>query len=148
MIPAEGSATVLRPARPSDAPEIARLSGDLGYEATPESAARRLARILDDPAHHVIVAELGGEVVGLASLLRAWTIHRDEVSVRLSTLVVDRGHRRRGIGERLVAAAEDWARARGARSLHLTSGNHRPDAHRFYARLGYSGDGMRFRKDL
>lgn len=144
----EGSGLLLRPARPADAPVIATLSGDLGYATTPANAAMRLARLLDDPDHHVIVAEQGGAVVGLVSLLRAWAIHRDEPSVRLSVLVVDSRHRRLGIGERLVAASEDWARAQGADSLHLTSGSHRPDAHRFYVRLGYSGDGMRFRKDL
>ena len=55
----------------------------------------------------------------------------------LETLVVARGARRRGIGRQLVAAASEWARARGAVEMVLTTwaGNAAADA--FYERLGY-----------
>ncbi len=51
-------------------------------------------------------------------------------------LAVDPGHRSRGIGARLLAAARDWARERGATHLELDSADARTDAHRFYEREG------------
>ena len=139
---------VIRPARQDDDAAIARLCGELGYPSSAEATRLRLARIMASPDQHVLVAEVAGDVVGLAVLLRAWTINNDEISARLSTLVVDSSLRGRGLGAALVAASEIWAREQGAASLHLTSGSHRPEAHRFYAHLGYLGDGLRFRRKL
>ena len=42
-----------------------------------------------------------------------------------------------GIGERLIRRAIETARAAGCSLVQLTSDNSRPDAHRFYARLGF-----------
>jgi ribosomal protein S18 acetylase RimI-like enzyme len=55
----------------------------------------------------------------------------------VETLVVAAHSRRRGIGRRLLSAAGDWARARGAVEIVLTTwaGNDAADA--FYQRLGY-----------
>jgi ribosomal protein S18 acetylase RimI-like enzyme len=55
----------------------------------------------------------------------------------VETLVVAARCRRRGIGRRLLVAAGDWARARGAVEIVLTAweGNEAADA--FYQRLGY-----------
>jgi ribosomal protein S18 acetylase RimI-like enzyme len=55
----------------------------------------------------------------------------------VETLVVAARCRRRGIGRRLLASAGEWARARGAVEIVLTTwaGNDAADA--FYERLGY-----------
>jgi ribosomal protein S18 acetylase RimI-like enzyme len=42
-----------------------------------------------------------------------------------------------GIGERLIRHAIETARAAGCALVQLTSDNSRPDAHRFYERLGF-----------
>jgi ribosomal protein S18 acetylase RimI-like enzyme len=57
--------------------------------------------------------------------------------VHVETLVVASRCRRRGIGRRLLAAAGEWAKARGAVEIVLTTwaGNSAADA--FYERLGY-----------
>ena len=52
-------------------------------------------------------------------------------------LVVDADARRAGAGRRLVAAAEDWARAQGMGELFLRSNVVRPEAHAFYPALGF-----------
>lgn len=146
-MPGEGELR-LREASADDAAAIAGLCAQLGYSTTEEHVRARLGRLAEAPEHHVIVADAGGDVVGFAGLLRAWTVHSDEISVRLSSLVVDASCRGRGIGAALVAASEAWAREQGATSLHLTSGSHRPEAHRFYEKLGYRGDGVRFRRTI
>ena len=47
---------------------------------------------------------------------------------------------RRGTGAapRILAALEDWARARGWTCLRLETGDRQPDAVRFYTRSGYT----------
>lgn len=139
---------IVRTARIDDAAAVAQLCGELGYPTTTDAARARLDGLLASADHHVLVAEVAGDVVGFASLLRARTLHSDDLSVRLSSLVVASLARGRGIGAMLVAASEQWAREQGAGSLHLTSGSHRPDAHRFYEALAYTADGLRFRRQL
>ncbi len=51
-------------------------------------------------------------------------------------LVVDEGHRSAGYGRRMLHWLGEQAREQGCSQLHLDSGVHRPDAHRFYQREG------------
>ena len=55
----------------------------------------------------------------------------------LETLVVNARQRRRGIGRSLLATAADWARARGATEMVLTTWVGNTEADAFYERLGY-----------
>jgi GNAT superfamily N-acetyltransferase len=45
--------------------------------------------------------------------------------------------RGKGIGARLVRAAEEWARSKGIATVLVRSQIAREDAHRFYLREGY-----------
>ena len=64
----------------------------------------------------------------------------------LTSLVVLSSRRRQGIGQSLIAAAEEFCWSAGCHRIELTSGDHRPDAHRFYEELGYSSESRIFRK--
>ena len=55
----------------------------------------------------------------------------------MQALVVARAHQGKGIGKRMMAAAERWAAARGFTSVSLASHVSRSDAHAFYEGLGY-----------
>jgi ribosomal protein S18 acetylase RimI-like enzyme len=55
----------------------------------------------------------------------------------VSDLVVGTAYRRRGIGSRLLSAAEGYARARGARSLRIEVLARNAAARRLYASAGY-----------
>jgi GNAT superfamily N-acetyltransferase len=82
----------------------------------------------------VLVAESDGRFVGFC------TAYQDMHSVRfgyrcwVEDLAVDPETRSQGVGKRLLDAAKDWARERGATHLELDSGEARHDAHRFYER--------------
>jgi GNAT superfamily N-acetyltransferase len=52
-------------------------------------------------------------------------------------LVIDQQHRRRGVGRRLMARAEDWARSQGCEGIQLRSNILRQEAKEFYPALGY-----------
>ncbi len=65
-------------------------------------------------------------------------------------LVVRDGHRGKGIGRDLLAAAERFARSHGAGRISLSSGKQRVRAHEFYLSHGYTieTDHHVFLKDL
>ncbi|HSI81666.1 MAG TPA: GNAT family N-acetyltransferase [Solirubrobacterales bacterium] len=82
----------------------------------------------------VLVAATDRRLVGIC------TAYLDLHSVRfgyrawVEDLAVDPVRRSAGIGKRLLDAAKDWARERGATHLELDSSDARADAHRFYER--------------
>lgn len=128
---------MIRTAAFGDAPEIARLSSQLGYPAHLTEVEDRLDRLLVLPSHAVLVfATTSGNLGGYVAIERRLTIERGDRG-EIVALVVDAGARRHGIGRQLVAAAEDWARGQGLAELFLHSNIVRPEAHAFYPVLGY-----------
>ena len=63
-------------------------------------------------------------------------------------LVTLASHRSKGIGARLLAWLREYAIKEGCRQLHLDSGRHRKEAHRFYEREGVSVTGYHFAENL
>jgi N-acetylglutamate synthase-like GNAT family acetyltransferase len=128
---------LIRGATLADAAEIARLSAQLGYPAEVAVFAGRLERLLPLATHAVLVCEGGdGRLAGFVGLEQRLMIESGD-KAEIVGLVVDAAARRAGAGRRLVAAAEDWARARGLRELFLRSNVVRPEAHAFYPALGF-----------
>jgi GNAT superfamily N-acetyltransferase len=127
---------------------LAELLAQLGYPTSPEATARRLDALTASDADHLVVAEAGGRVVGLAGLHLSLSLEYDEPAAKLSALVVDEGCRGRGVGKALVQAIEAEARARGCGLLFLTTAERRDDAHAFYGRLGFEHTGRRYAKRL
>ena len=127
---------------------MAVLLGDLGYPATAEQAAERIERLEADPSISLIVAEADGEIAGLGALHTQTLIERDDIGSQVAALVVAERFRRRGVGEALMEALEDEARARGSRYLALNTAHRRGDAHAFYEALGYEHTGRCYGKEL
>ena len=138
----------IRDARPQDAEALSRLVGQLGYPTSADAIARRLERLHSSDADRVVVAELDGEVVGLAALHTSLSIEYDEPAAKLSAIVVDERHRRLGIGEALIAEMEAEARRRECCLIFLTTAERREEAHAFYRGLGFAETGRRFAKRL
>lgn len=138
----------IRDPRPRDGEAVAALIGQLGYPASADEVGRRLKRLSSSGTDRVVVAELGGEIVGLACLHTSLSVAHDEPAAKLSAIVVDELHRRRGIGEALMRELESEARLRGCCLLFLTTARRRDDAHAFYERIGFEETGKRFAKPL
>jgi GNAT superfamily N-acetyltransferase len=138
----------IRDADDIDAPALARLLGQLGYPTEEAEVLRRLERLRADLADRVFVAELDGEVVGLAGIHVSRSLEYDRDAAKVSAIVVDERHRRSGVGRALLAAVEGEARARGCELVFLTTAERRRDAHEFYRRLGWEETGRRFAKKL
>ena len=131
----------IRPARPEEAAPVARAyewlfappgSSPPGWDE--EQAAGVLTAVMGSAGSEVLVADHDRTLVGLC------TVYRDIRSVRfgqrawVEDLAVDPGHRSLGVGKRLLDAAKEWARTKGATHLELDSAFARTDAHRFYER--------------
>jgi GNAT superfamily N-acetyltransferase len=131
------SAVTIRPAGPSDAAAIAALTKQLGYDVDPTAVADRLSRLLARSDQQLLVADHGGRAVGWMHMLIAEFVELDACVV-IGGLVVDREHRKQGIGRRLLARAEEWAVQKGCAVVRLWSSAIRIEAHEFYRRAGYS----------
>ena len=127
----------IRRAQTSDAAEMARLSGDLGYSMSIDEMRAALDRLLADSRHFILVADQGSD------RLLGWmhVEHRTSMQTadraELMGLVVDGAARRRGTGRALVDAAEQWAQSQGLATLTVRSNVTRQLSHPFYEALGY-----------
>ena len=142
-----GIAALIRDAAPADAQAVASLLDQLGYPTDAAAAASRLER-LGIVGDRVLVAEVEGEVVGLAHLQVTPALERDRPAAKIGALVVDEARRGEGVGKALVDALVEEARARGCGLLFLTTSARRTDAYEFYRRAGLEETGKRFTKTL
>lgn len=78
------------------------------------------------------VAELEGAVVGMVGIER----HSDRAG-ELRRMIVDRAHRRRGVGRALLATAESFCRDAGYAAIVLSTSELQQPAMRLYEASGY-----------
>jgi len=147
----------LRRAREQDVPAIVDLiaADQLGATRdgvrTPEDldSYRRAFRAIDaDPAHLLVVAESGGDVVGTMQLsFLPGLARRGALRAQIEAVRVADSERGRGLGAAMLSWAIGEARRRGCALVQLTTDKSRTSAHRFYERLGFvaSHEGMKLR---
>lgn len=138
----------VRDATLSDAKQIATLVTALGYPTNATDMKTRLAGIFADSTYTTFVAEVGGEVVGVAGACIARFYEKSGLYARIVALVVSEASSGRGAGAALVRATEKWGVEKGAAEIFLNSGVQREGARSFYEKLGYRVTGVRFSKEL
>jgi ribosomal protein S18 acetylase RimI-like enzyme len=136
----------IRNAKLSDAPALAVLMCELGYETTSAEMSQRLKSILSDARYRTFVAERDNEIGGMIGTLTHASHEHNDLSGKIIALVVSRKHRQRGIGRALIAAAEKDFASRNVSRVTLTTRFERGEAHQFYEALGYLRTGFRFGK--
>jgi GNAT superfamily N-acetyltransferase len=134
---ARNQGVTIRRARMSDAPQLAELSGQLGYLATAAEIRKRLRKLKPVSQNALFVAD--SRDTGVVGWAHVSVTHLVEVGTRaeLNGLIVAEGQRSLGAGARLLEAVEDWARQHGCPGMSVRSNVIRDRAHKFYERQGY-----------
>lgn len=120
-----------------DAAEIARLSGELGYLSSPEDVVARLSELLEQGAFVAVATQHEPLLSGWIAADARLTLESGR-KAEITGLVVDSRVKRSGIGARLVAAAENWARDSGYCAIVVRSNAARLESHPFYMGQGYA----------
>jgi ribosomal protein S18 acetylase RimI-like enzyme len=138
------------PAKPEDFDRIAALTvGVYRNEGlAPEAYLAQLADVAGRAEHAELLvardeeaAPTGSDVVGSVALVLAGEfgeVLASEAEAGFRMLVVDPAVRGRGVGELLVRACLDRARAAGKRRMVLSTDPRMRAAHRLYERLGFT----------
>lgn len=141
----------IRQATTEDSAVIAQLMTQLieavgyeGWQVSAEQVEERLRKMADSDAYQVLLAEDEGQVVGLLSLSFRHTLFHSAPSALIDELVVERGHRRRGVGHQLMAEAIERCRAAGCCEIEVTTERANETAQRFYRQHGFSHEAVLF----
>lgn len=156
MNPSDG--VTFRTANESDLAAIVRLLAADPLGASREQHAEPLPQAYRDAfdamraqgGNDYILAELGGEIAGCLQLTVIAGLSRTGMSrAQIEGVRVDARFRGQGVGEALFRHALERARKAGCGLVQLTSDKARPDALRFYEKLGFeaSHEGMKLALD-
>jgi ribosomal protein S18 acetylase RimI-like enzyme len=112
------------------------LADDVGYDAKLRDVARRV-----EEAEVLVAVDGAGLVVGTVTIVRPGSEYAEisrpgELEFRM--LAVAPSARGRGVGEALIKAVLDRARALGLPKVVLSSLDRMHSAHRLYERLGFA----------
>jgi GNAT superfamily N-acetyltransferase len=145
---------VVRSIRRGDVPSIVAMLADDPLVATRERLAdpipdcywRAFEAVEHNPSVDILVAELDRAVVGCLQLAMTPGLARQGMTrAQIEAVRVAGTQRGRRIGEAMVEEAIRRAKAAGCGLVELTTDKRRPDAHRFYERLGFAAthEGMK-----
>jgi GNAT superfamily N-acetyltransferase len=129
---------------------LAELGGRTPTRAEMEAEVQAL---LDDPrGGSVLIAEAGGEIVGVLTASWQRAIHVPGAYATVQDLWVDEGWRSRGVGAELVEAIASQARTRGVSRLEVGLPRETfaaiASTESFYKRNGFEHLGPRMRRLL
>jgi GNAT superfamily N-acetyltransferase len=137
----------VRVAQTADRDQVWPLAPELAMSFRPERAAfdALFGTLLIDPDTLLLVAETPeAEITGYLLAFRHPAFHANGAVAWVEEVMVSDRSRRTGVGRRLMASAEQWARTGGAACLALATRR----AASFYRALGYEDSAVYFRKTL
>lgn len=145
---------LVRPARIEDHPGICELAAEmdrLHRDALPDRfrlpdgpsrAREHVSGLIADEDTCLLVAELGGRLVGIINTCRRRTpaipVKRPRRYLQVRGIVVAPDQRRRGIGSALLARARAWAAGNGAQEVQLEVYAFNSAAAAFFRRHGFT----------
>ena len=129
----------IRKAVATDAASVRELLRELGYPSSLALTRTRLGQLTRDNSEDLLVAETAsGKIAGFISIHYIPQIALAGDFARISYFCVAEDKRSQGIGRYLEEKASQLARERGCNRIELHCHSRRREAHRFYARQGYS----------
>jgi GNAT superfamily N-acetyltransferase len=135
--------TAVRSARQEDVPALASLLAELfaleaDFVPDRDRQERGLRLLLDREDAACVVAETGGELVGMATIQIVVSTAEGGAAGLVEDVVVAQAHRRRGVGSALLAGLEQWCRERGIERLQLLADRENAPALSFYRQQGWT----------
>ena len=124
--------------------QLIEASGYEGWQVSPEQVEESLRKMANSDAYQVLLAEDGGQVVGLLGLSFCHTLFHPAPSALIDELVVERGHRGRGVGRQLMAEAIERCRAAGCCEIEVSTERSNEAAQKFYRQHGFSHEAVLF----
>lgn len=105
----------------------------------PESYLKAFEAIDKDPNNELIVACLDEEIVGVQQItFTPYLTHQGSWRATIEGVRTASSERGKGLGSKLILWAVERAKERGCHIVQLTTDKQRPDALRFYERLGFT----------
>jgi ribosomal protein S18 acetylase RimI-like enzyme len=132
----------IRPAKSSDATAVAKLLSQLSGITLDADTARRNLAAVQKAEGGLLLAELN-EAVGCCGWAIVQTLHHGPIG-RITVLIVDQKHRRRGIATRMLAAAEQALADAGCSIIEAMSDIEIDNAHNFFRSLKFEQASYRF----
>lgn len=115
----------------------------------PQSYYDAFNEISHDQHNELVVVEANGEVIGTLQLtFIPYRTFQGGKRAQIEAVRVDQRYRSAGIGNKLLAWAIARARQSGCHLVQLTTNASRPDALRFYLRLGFVASHVGMKLDL
>ncbi|MEY9931914.1 GNAT superfamily N-acetyltransferase [Catenulispora sp. GP43] len=146
---------ILRDATAADLPAIVAMLADDKLGSTredPEDMAPYLAAFAEldaDPNQRLIVAERAGVAVGTFQLTFIPGVAQQGLKrAMIESVRVATSERGSGLGTQMMQWAIEQSKNAGCKQVQLTSNAQRPDAHRFYERLGFVPSHVGFKLKL
>ncbi|MBL7871042.1 MAG: GNAT family N-acetyltransferase [Cyclobacteriaceae bacterium] len=134
-------------AKPEDVPQLSMLLEQLGYP-TSESETLPKLDLYSPPDYKILVARSDTNVLGFIALNYYQTFHLPGPVGRITSFCVDERVRGTGIGNQLLAAAEEYFLANLCYKIEVTSNIRRTATHPYYLKRGYSETSKHFVKIL
>lgn len=133
---------LVRAATPADIADLIDLLARLfnleaDFQPDAELQRRGLELLLQSEAAVVLVAEVSGSVVAMATAQQIVSTAEGGPALLVEDVVVHEHHRRLGIGSALLAALAEWGHSRGANRLQLLADLDNAPALDFYRRTGW-----------
>jgi GNAT superfamily N-acetyltransferase len=140
----------IRACTPHDFTSVFVLLGQLWPEKKLDEAALRAVyeRALASDKQHLIVGIIKDRIVGFCSLSVKNNFWKAGYVGNVDELVVDKDHRGKGIGKKLMNRIEQIAVHNQCEQIELDSSFHRKEAHVFYENIGFKSRAYLFTKPL
>ncbi len=132
----------IRVAKPHDAEALATLLSQLNGISVDANDAQASLDLVQKAKGGTIVAELD-EIIGCCSWIFIPTLHRGQIG-RITVLIVDKDHRRKGLGSNMLGAATEAMKKMGCTQIETMSDIAVSNSHNFFRSVGFEQASYRF----
>ncbi len=140
---------MIRQADHGDEETFRRFNSSLSERDLPEDGfAYAFRENLKQENNRYLIAEKNGRPAGMGSCHVQWLLHHAAPIAEIQELYVLPEFRSRGIGILLIEALVAFARSKNAEQIELSTHRKRIDAHRFYAREGFSDSHLKWVRSI